>query len=107
MNYGKQVLLIYRLKQANTIQKIINVFEDSGFGTVLSSKVSILFINKTVHFESSLLCTVKTLRVIDFDKCDILEMVIEFENDIELMRIKKSGNKTISPYITVGTRSLP
>ncbi|MEM6687734.1 MAG: hypothetical protein AAF617_18300, partial [Bacteroidota bacterium] len=95
-NHGKKVLLLFHLKEETIKKQIISFFEKEGLSPLLTSQISLLFINKTIDFQYTIIKALKQLNQLSFDKNDVLEIVIEFQGELELFRIKKKGNKKIN-----------
>jgi len=95
-NHGKKVLLVFHLKDDAIKKQIVSFFEKEGLSPLLSSEASLLFINKTIDFQYTIVKVLKQLNQLSFDKNDVLEIAIEFQGELELFRIKKKGNKKVS-----------
>ncbi|MEM6719369.1 MAG: hypothetical protein AAF611_08655 [Bacteroidota bacterium] len=95
-NHGKKVLLLFHLKEETIKKQIISFFEKEGLSPLLTSEASLLFINKTIDFQYTIIKALKELNQLSFDKNDVLEIAIEFQGELELFRVKKKGNKKIN-----------
>ena len=88
----------YRIENKGIIEELAKYLDKNGGSQILKSQISISLNKNDLSLEEIIRLLYYFLKTIKFSKNDIIEVYYEENSSFGICRLKKNGNKKVSPF---------